>query len=69
MRTKINVILGVLIALLSGCKTQKDITPNDRIMVLYGPPAYFEENSQNIEESLEIASFENREEPLKNDED
>lgn len=38
-------------------------------MVLYGPPAYFEENSQNIEESLEIASFENREEPLKNDED
>lgn len=44
MRTKINILLGVLIALLSGCKSQQPvIQPNERIRVLYGPPSVFYE--------------------------
>ena len=44
MRKKINILLGALIALLSGCKSQKEITaPSERIMVIYGPPAYFQQ--------------------------
>lgn len=46
MRKKINLILGALIALLCGCKSQKDIPmQSDRIMVLYGPPAYFQQQT------------------------
>ena len=44
MRTKINILLGALIALLSGCKSQQPvIQPNERIRVLYGPPSMFYE--------------------------
>ncbi len=44
MRTKINLILGALIALLSGCKSPKDIPlQSEKVMVLYGPPAVFQE--------------------------
>ena len=44
MRTRINILLGALIALLSGCKSQQPvIQPNERIRVLYGPPSVFYE--------------------------
>ena len=44
MRKKINLILGALIALLGGCKSQKDIpAPSEKIMVMYGPPSYFQQ--------------------------
>ena len=44
MRTKINILLGALIALLSGCKSPKDIPlQSEKVMVLYGPPAVFQE--------------------------
>lgn len=47
MKKKINIILGALIALLCGCKTQKEIgVPSERIMVMYGPPAYFQNQNQ-----------------------
>lgn len=43
MRTKINLILGTLIALLCGCKTQQaPIMQENRPMLLYGPPSYFQ---------------------------
>ena len=46
MRKKINILLGALIALLGGCKSQKDMpTQSERVMVLYGPPAYFQQQS------------------------
>jgi hypothetical protein len=42
MRIKINMILGALIALLSGCKTPQEVVKQDnRIVVLYGPPSVF----------------------------
>lgn len=44
MRKKLNILLGALIALLGGCKIQKDMpAPSERIMVMYGPPAYFQQ--------------------------
>ena len=44
MRRKINLILGALIALLSGCKTQQAPTIiEDRPTLLYGPPSYFQQ--------------------------
>ena len=52
MRKKINLILGALIALLGGCKSQKDIPmQSDRIMVLYGPPAYFQQQTKQQQET------------------
>lgn len=52
MRKKINLILGALIALLGGCKSQKDMpTQSERIMVLYGPPAYFQQQSNQQQET------------------
>lgn len=52
MRKKINLILGALIALLGGCKSQKDIPmQSDRIMVLYGPPAYFQQQTNQQQET------------------
>ena len=52
MRKKINLILGALIALLCGCKSQKDIPmQSDRIMVLYGPPAYFQQQTNQQQEA------------------
>ena len=54
MRKKINLILGALIALLGGCKSQKDIPmQSDRIMVLYGPPAYFQQQDTTSQENLQ----------------
>ena len=42
MRKKINILLGALIALLSGCKTpQEAVKQDNRTVVLYGPPAVF----------------------------
>lgn len=47
MRKKINIVLGTLIALLSGCKTQQEIVkPEQPIRVMYGPPAYFQQQEQ-----------------------
>ena len=44
MRTTINFIIGTLIALLSGCKTQQAPTMiEDRPTLLYGPPSYFQQ--------------------------
>lgn len=44
MRKKINILLGTLIALLSGCKTQQPPTTQEvRPMVMYGPPTYFQQ--------------------------
>ena len=46
MRKTLNILLGALIALLTGCKTQQ--TPavqENRTMVMYGPPAYFQQQS------------------------
>ena len=52
MRKKINILLGALIALLGGCKSQKDMpTQGERIMVLYGPPAYFQQQSNQQQET------------------
>lgn len=52
MRKKINLILGALIALLGGCKSQKDMPmQSDRIMVLYGPPAYFQQQTNQQQET------------------
>lgn len=53
MRKRINIILGALITLLSGCKTQKDLpVQSDRIMVLYGPPAYFQQQDTQQQDTL-----------------
>ena len=42
MRRKINIILGAVIAILSGCKTpQEAVKQDNRTVVLYGPPAVF----------------------------
>ncbi len=57
MRKKINLILGALIALLCGCKSQKDIPmQSDRIMVLYGPPAYFQQQINQQQETQQQAT-------------
>lgn len=43
MRKAIHIILGALIALLAGCKTQqKAVKLDTRPTVMYGPPSYFE---------------------------
>ena len=40
------MILGALIALFGGCKMQKEISaPDNKIMVMYGPPAYFQQQA------------------------
>lgn len=60
MRKKINWILGALIALLSGCKTQQ--TPEIQQvypMVMYGPPAYFQQQATQQQDSI------SQEKPLK----
>ena len=44
MRKLINILLGMLIALLAGCKSQQQAVKQDnRLVVLYGPPTYFEQ--------------------------
>ena len=52
MRKKINILLGTLIALLSGCRTQQTPTVQEnRIMVIYGPPAYFQQRANQQQET------------------
>ena len=47
MRKIINLILGALIAVLAGCKTQQQPVKQDRRpTVMYGPPAYFQQPAQ-----------------------
>ena len=47
MRKIIHLILGALLALLAGCKTQQQPVKQDRQpTVMYGPPAYFQQQSQ-----------------------
>ena len=43
MRMKINIILSALIALLCGCKSHQDTIQANAIRVMYGPPAYFQQ--------------------------
>lgn len=58
MRTKINLILGALIALLCGCKTQQTpIMQENRPMLLYGPPAYFEIPEPTPQDSTESTTL------------
>ena len=52
MRKKINILLGALIAMLSGCKSQKNMPEqSERIMVMYGPPAYFQQQATQQEDT------------------
>ena len=47
MRKIINLLLGKLIALLAGCKTTQQPVKSENRAVMYGPPAYFQEKSNN----------------------
>ncbi|MBO5405363.1 MAG: hypothetical protein IJV81_04445 [Paludibacteraceae bacterium] len=40
---KINIILSALIALLCGCKSHQETIQANAIRVMYGPPAYFQQ--------------------------
>ena len=54
MRIKINIILGTLITLLTGCKTQQaHIVLENRIMVMYGPPAYFQQQETQQNDTIQ----------------
>ena len=54
MRIKINFILGALITLLTGCKTQlAPVAPENRIMVMYGPPAYFQQQETQQNDTIQ----------------
>jgi uncharacterized lipoprotein YajG len=46
MRKVINLILGILIALLAGCKTQQQPVKHESPAVMYGPPSYFQEKGK-----------------------
>jgi hypothetical protein len=60
MRKKINILLGALIALLCGCKTQQTpIMQENRPMLLYGPPAYFEIPEPLPQDSTESTTLNN----------
>ena len=63
MRKTLNILLGALIALLGGCKSQKDMpTSSERIMVMYGPPAYFQQQAnQQQDTTLQETPQENNE--------
>lgn len=43
MKMKINIILSALIALLCGCKSHQETIQANAIRVMYGPPAYFQQ--------------------------
>ena len=43
MRMKINIILSAVIALLCGCKSHQETIQANAIRVMYGPPAYFQQ--------------------------
>ena len=54
MRIKINIILGALITLLTGCKTQQaPVVPENRFMVMYGPPAYFQQQETQQNDTIQ----------------
>lgn len=54
MRIKINIILGALITLLTGCKTQQaPVVLENRIMVMYGPPAYFQQQETQQNDTIQ----------------
>jgi hypothetical protein len=54
MRIKINIILSALITLLTGCKTQQaPVVPENRIMVMYGPPAYFQQQETQQNDTIQ----------------
>jgi hypothetical protein len=54
MRIKINIILGALITLLTGCRTQQaPVVPENRIMVMYGPPAYFQQQETQQNDTIQ----------------
>ena len=54
MRIKINIILGALITLLTGCKMQQaPIVPENRIIVMYGPPAYFQQQETQQNDTIQ----------------
>lgn len=44
MRKAIHIMLGALIALLAGCKTQQKVVQKESPMVMYGPPSYFQQD-------------------------
>lgn len=50
MRTKINLILGALIALVSGCKTQEEVKASKNVIAIYGVPyATYEVNGSVVD--------------------
>lgn len=65
MRTKINWILGGLIALLAGCKAPQEAAPTaskaERVSVLYGPPSVFMQAAQ---EQDSVRAEKNKLQPL-----
>lgn len=49
-----NIILGAFITLLTGCKTQQaPVAPEHRIMVMYGPPAYFQQQETQQNDTIQ----------------
>ena len=67
MRIKINIIFGALITLLTGCKTQQaPIVPENRIMVMYGPPAYFQQQETQQNDTIQQNTKEQSKNKLSN---
>lgn len=50
MRMKINIILSAVIALLCGCKSHQETIQANAIRVMYGPPAYFQQQDTTSQE-------------------
>lgn len=52
MRIKINIILSALIALLCGCKSHQETIQANAIRVMYGPPAYFQQQNTQQQDTI-----------------
>ena len=52
MRMKINIILSALIALLCGCKLHQETIQANAIRVMYGPPAYFQQQNTQQQDTI-----------------
>ena len=52
MRMKINIILSALIALLCGCKSHQETIQANAIRVMYGPPAYFQQQNTQQQDTI-----------------
>ncbi len=52
MRMKINIILSALIALLCGCKSHQETIQANAIRVMYGPPAYFQQQDTQQQDTI-----------------